>query len=361
MDAVGSERAALLRFLGGRPDGALFAATYPERTLALVMYGTFAIRRTDDYPGDDGERGRRPRSTQAWGEGGILDVFAPSIAGDERDARGVRRATNGRRRARRWRARCIEMNREIGRHATCCPRSGCRRSCCTAGRVRPGRGRACIAARDPGRAVRRAEGIDHLPCIGDSDAIARRGRGVPHRGPARRRAGARAGDRAVHRHRRLHRARRRARRRALARAARAPRRARRAADRACPRARDQDAPATACSRRSTARRARSAAPPASSATSGATTSRSAPGSTPASASCSATTSPAWRSTSAPGSRRSPAAARCSSRSTVKDLVAGSEIEFEAARRARAQGRPRRVALFRRRRRGQSRREHARRA
>ena len=37
-------------------------------------------------------------------------------------------------------------------------------------------------------------------------------------------------------------------------------------------------------------------------------------------------------------------------STVKDLVAGSQIEFEAARRARAQGRARRVAAVPRRRR-----------
>ena len=42
MDAAGSERAALLGVSEGGPMSALFAATYPERTAALVLYGTFA-------------------------------------------------------------------------------------------------------------------------------------------------------------------------------------------------------------------------------------------------------------------------------------------------------------------------------
>jgi pimeloyl-ACP methyl ester carboxylesterase len=41
MDAVGSERAALLGYSEGAAMAALFAATYPERTPALVLYGTF--------------------------------------------------------------------------------------------------------------------------------------------------------------------------------------------------------------------------------------------------------------------------------------------------------------------------------
>ena len=41
MDAVGSERAALLGYSEGAAMVALFAATYPERTPALVLYGTF--------------------------------------------------------------------------------------------------------------------------------------------------------------------------------------------------------------------------------------------------------------------------------------------------------------------------------
>jgi class 3 adenylate cyclase/pimeloyl-ACP methyl ester carboxylesterase len=41
MDAVGSERAAVLGYSEGAAMAALFAATYPERTPGLVLYGTF--------------------------------------------------------------------------------------------------------------------------------------------------------------------------------------------------------------------------------------------------------------------------------------------------------------------------------
>src|SRR5215204_5103200 len=42
MDAVGSERAALLGISEGGPMCALFAATYPERTAALIILGGHA-------------------------------------------------------------------------------------------------------------------------------------------------------------------------------------------------------------------------------------------------------------------------------------------------------------------------------
>ena len=51
MDAVGSKRAALFGISEGGPMSILFAATYPERTAALVMYGTYAKRAwAEDYP-----------------------------------------------------------------------------------------------------------------------------------------------------------------------------------------------------------------------------------------------------------------------------------------------------------------------
>ena len=42
MDAVGSERAVVFGVSEGGPMSMLFAATYPERTIALVLYGTVA-------------------------------------------------------------------------------------------------------------------------------------------------------------------------------------------------------------------------------------------------------------------------------------------------------------------------------
>ena len=52
MDAAGSERAALFGYSEGGPMCSLFAATYPERTSALVLYGTYAERLGPDeeYP-----------------------------------------------------------------------------------------------------------------------------------------------------------------------------------------------------------------------------------------------------------------------------------------------------------------------
>ena len=51
MEAVGSRRAALLGVSEGGPMSSLFAATHPEKTLALVMIGTYARRlRAPDYP-----------------------------------------------------------------------------------------------------------------------------------------------------------------------------------------------------------------------------------------------------------------------------------------------------------------------
>ena len=51
MDAVGSERAAILGFSEGGPLAELFAAAHPERTAALVLYGTYASpTAAPDYP-----------------------------------------------------------------------------------------------------------------------------------------------------------------------------------------------------------------------------------------------------------------------------------------------------------------------
>src|SRR5215471_13039142 len=42
MDAVGSKRAALLGYSEGGPMSIVFAATHPQRTSALMLYGSFA-------------------------------------------------------------------------------------------------------------------------------------------------------------------------------------------------------------------------------------------------------------------------------------------------------------------------------
>src|SRR5512145_2404080 len=51
MDAAGSARAALFGYSEGGPMSLLFAASYPQRASALVLYGTYAKRSwAPDYP-----------------------------------------------------------------------------------------------------------------------------------------------------------------------------------------------------------------------------------------------------------------------------------------------------------------------
>jgi pimeloyl-ACP methyl ester carboxylesterase len=86
MDAAGSRRAALCGICEGGAMALLFAATYPERTSALVLYGTFAkFSWAPDYPwGFRTEALDAFRKTveSSWGTGQSLTVFAPSVTHD---------------------------------------------------------------------------------------------------------------------------------------------------------------------------------------------------------------------------------------------------------------------------------------
>jgi pimeloyl-ACP methyl ester carboxylesterase len=91
LDAVGSESAALLGVSEGGPMSILFAATYPERTRALVLCGAEVKEETtDDWPWGEATRESFEeavdidRVVERWGKGGWIDHFAPSRAGDER-------------------------------------------------------------------------------------------------------------------------------------------------------------------------------------------------------------------------------------------------------------------------------------
>jgi class 3 adenylate cyclase len=82
LDAVGSERASLVGFTEGGQTCALFAATYPERTEALVLVDTPArLVRTDDYPyGVTAEEWRAQLRAirEHWGEREYFEAQARS-------------------------------------------------------------------------------------------------------------------------------------------------------------------------------------------------------------------------------------------------------------------------------------------
>jgi pimeloyl-ACP methyl ester carboxylesterase/DNA-binding winged helix-turn-helix (wHTH) protein len=86
MEAVGSERAVLCGVSEGGPMCALFAATYPERTIALVMMGSYARRlRGEAYPWGPTEAQRDlflEEIRNHWGGPVGLEDRAPSVAAD---------------------------------------------------------------------------------------------------------------------------------------------------------------------------------------------------------------------------------------------------------------------------------------
>jgi class 3 adenylate cyclase len=87
LHAVGSQRPALLGGIQGGQMMMFFAATYPERTSALVLAGTFArFAWAPDYPWGitaQEQEDRVLRAEQGWEERvGLLRLTAPSVAED---------------------------------------------------------------------------------------------------------------------------------------------------------------------------------------------------------------------------------------------------------------------------------------
>ena len=75
LDAAGSEKAALFGISEGGPMSVLFAATYPERTVALVLYGTMAWGRDPEFASN---WIAIEKLVDTWGSGDSLQVFTPS-------------------------------------------------------------------------------------------------------------------------------------------------------------------------------------------------------------------------------------------------------------------------------------------
>ncbi len=175
MDAVGSERAALCGVSEGGPMCSLFAATYPEKTLALVMIGSYAKRiRDDDYPWGPTPEQREQFfevMRKQWGGPVGIDERAPSLAGDPK--------------FREWWASYLrmgaspgaavaltQMNAEIDVRNVLAsirvPSLVIHRTDDQCLKVEEGR---FVAERIPGAKFVEFPGQDHLPFVGDQDAI----------------------------------------------------------------------------------------------------------------------------------------------------------------------------------------------
>jgi pimeloyl-ACP methyl ester carboxylesterase len=176
MDAAGSPRAALFGYSEGAPMCALFAATYPDRATALVMGGGFARRiAAPDYPwGVTAERVLAfvQEIERDWGGPVGIEDRAPSMAHDPR--------------YRRWWARwlrssaspaaaaaLIHMNGEIDiRHVLPAVRVPTLVLHSVNDRVTHISAGRYMAERIPGAKLVELQGIDHVPWGCDADRIA---------------------------------------------------------------------------------------------------------------------------------------------------------------------------------------------
>jgi pimeloyl-ACP methyl ester carboxylesterase/class 3 adenylate cyclase len=177
MDAVGSPRAALFGVSEGGPMSLLFAATYPQRTSALVLYGSYARRAW----ASEHAAGRTEQEWQAmidgiergWGNrGGLdLDMWAPSAAGDEAYLQWS--ATYRRLAASPGAAVAVmQMNKEIDVRpvlpAVRVPTLILHRTGDRVTRVEQAR---YLAEHVPGARLVELPGIDHIPWVGDADVL----------------------------------------------------------------------------------------------------------------------------------------------------------------------------------------------
>jgi class 3 adenylate cyclase len=177
LDAVGSERAALLTYGLGGPVGALLAADRPERVGALIMYASIA--RTSWAPDYDWamtveDRTRwTERTVAAWGEidGPGLPVLAPSMAEDPALAAWFARlqrlaASPSDARILLDAAADLDVRDTLPRIGV--PTLVMHRSRDNAWDPRHSR---YLAEHIPGARYIELEGIDSFPFVGDSDAI----------------------------------------------------------------------------------------------------------------------------------------------------------------------------------------------
>jgi len=80
LDAAGSKRVAIFGWSEGGPMSLMFAATYPERTSALVLFGCFASMKAEPWAMSQ-ERFDLFLATvdTHWGEGVLVPINAPSM------------------------------------------------------------------------------------------------------------------------------------------------------------------------------------------------------------------------------------------------------------------------------------------
>ncbi len=177
MDAAGSERAALMGISEGGPLSIVFSSTYPDRTQALVAYGSYARWRQDvDYPW-----GRTPEQyddflegiARAWETGEWWIQHNPTALAEDRYrkwwARYLRAAASP-----GMATALVKMNSEIDVRDVL---PGVRVPTLILHRTKElwfdvGNARY-LAQRIPNAKLVELPGVDHVPWVGEAEAVLR--------------------------------------------------------------------------------------------------------------------------------------------------------------------------------------------
>ncbi|HEX3480450.1 MAG TPA: alpha/beta fold hydrolase [Kofleriaceae bacterium] len=181
LDAAGAERAVAIGLGDGAATAALFAATHPERTRALVLYGASARSTAGDghrygpSPAQQDEIAAHIR--KAWGEPVLLDRLAPSMANDpafRRQWAGYLRAAAGPRAALAHHRAGAALDVRAVLPAIRVPALVLHREQDAAVPIAAGR---AAAGQIPGARFVALAGSDHLPFVGDGGELAEEVRG----------------------------------------------------------------------------------------------------------------------------------------------------------------------------------------
>ena len=178
MDACDSERAVLLGVSEGAPMCALFAATYPERTVGVILCGGYAKGLpAEDYPGPRPGRNSSPTSHEKKNLGACGPTRPPRLRAEHGRGSALLRLASevvpdG---GEPWRRAGAGVD-EYGRGHQQCPsrdpRSGARPASNRGSHLQGGGGRY-VADRITGAKYVELSGEDHIPWVGDSDSIVR--------------------------------------------------------------------------------------------------------------------------------------------------------------------------------------------
>jgi pimeloyl-ACP methyl ester carboxylesterase len=175
MDAVDSDQAALFGVSEGGPMSILFAATHPQRTTALVLYASYATWTRDEEtpwaPARADHEQIAELYEQRWGEAVGISALAPSMAKDQEFRRRFAMllrmsASPG------AAAALLRMNCEVDVRSVLplvrVPTLVLHR---TGDRTMPVEGGRYLGRHIRGARLVELPGDDHLPWVGDSDAL----------------------------------------------------------------------------------------------------------------------------------------------------------------------------------------------